>query len=240
VALIGGHAYAEQALPTEPASPSERRPERPEEESFLPAPAATYGEFNEEADEAQDTRFFQYGRFFGVSVGTGLSGVTGNRGLLWQGGTPMVDLKLHSWLDFNFALALGLNSVRHFYEVSSQRTDISLTRVGVDLKYYFSTQNLSAPLAFSNPYLLAGVSSLTKTETNLSDETVTDETTYALGAGFGFEFALSPRKAYFTLEWRANFANFRDTNSSKFLNTNGIPDLAGFFYTTVGSFLFTW
>ena len=80
---------------------------QPEEEDFSSSPFTEYGEFNEEQDEAADTKFFQYGRLFGVSLGLGFEGVTGNRGLLWQGGFPMIEMKVHYWFDFNVALDLG-------------------------------------------------------------------------------------------------------------------------------------
>src|SRR4051812_45090894 len=77
----------------------------PEEDDFSTTPFTEYGEFNnQEAEEEEDTKFFQYGRFFGLSIGFGTQGVTGNRGQLWQGGFPMVEFKLHYWFDFNIAM----------------------------------------------------------------------------------------------------------------------------------------
>src|SRR5438045_3135633 len=68
---------------------------QPEEDDYSATPFTEYGEFNEEAEEATDQKFFQYGRFFGVSVGLGLDGALGNRAKLWRGGFPMIDFKLH-------------------------------------------------------------------------------------------------------------------------------------------------
>ena len=88
---------------------------QPEEDDFSNTPFTEYGEFNEEADEEADANFFAHGRFFGVSLGLGFEGVTGNRGLLYQGGFPMVNGKIHYWFDFNFALDMDFYFASHFY-----------------------------------------------------------------------------------------------------------------------------
>src|SRR5881628_3466051 len=66
-------------------------------DDYSETPFTEYGEFNEEEEEADEAKFFQYGRFFGVSVGSGFQGATGNRGLLYQGGFPTLDIKVHYW-----------------------------------------------------------------------------------------------------------------------------------------------
>src|SRR5262245_56475291 len=73
----------------------EPKPGQAEDDDFSSTPFTEYGEFNEEAEEIADSRFLQYGRFFGVSVGFGGEGATDNRGLLWQGGFPLFEAKVH-------------------------------------------------------------------------------------------------------------------------------------------------
>src|SRR4051812_26437303 len=109
-------AFSAAARPSFADEPSGRT-NLPEEDDFKGSPYTDYGEFNnQEAEEEADTRFFQYGRFFGISLGLGTEQVFGNRGALWNGGFPMIELKLHYWFDFNFALALDVFSAPHFYE----------------------------------------------------------------------------------------------------------------------------
>ena len=222
------------------AEPKAPRTDNPEEEDFSSSPFTEYGEFNEEADEANDTRFFQYGRFFGVSLGAGFEGVTGNRGLLWQGGFPGIDFKVHYWFDFNFALDLGIYTVNHNYEGPNGHVDVSMFNVGLDLKYYFDTRNLSAPITFVSPYVLAGFGSYAKTETNISQNIVESDNAVGPCAGAGLEFTLSPRKVYFSTEGKLHFLNYKDTNTTNFQTNPGLPNLTGVFYTVMGSFLFTW
>jgi outer membrane protein W len=215
----------------------------PEEDDFAKTPFTEYGAFNEDAEEDAETRFMQYGRLFGVSLGVGNEGVTGNRGQIWRGGFPLLELKMHYWFDFQLAIALVFATAKHDYDSSSTAAsgsvvNVATSRIGVDLKYYFDVKNLSAPISFCNPYILGGAGSYSKTETNEADSASNnaDSALYLTG-GLGLEFAVKPRKTYFELEGRVMTATFKDTNN-QFSDT--IPDLSGTFYSVTGTFLFTW
>ena len=231
------------APPETPAATGEKvdRTAQPEDEDFSSTPFTEYAEFNEAQEEEENARFFQYGRFFGVSLGAGFEGVTGNRGLLWQGGFPLADFRIHYWFDFNFALRLGLQAASHYYETTNKgHVDISTVFLGVDLAYYFVTKDLSSALSFGNPYLLMGGGTMAKTETSALDQTVATDNALAIELGGGLEFALKPRKAYFQFEGKYRFVTFKDTNTTVFQASNNLPNLSGGFYTFTGSILFTW
>ncbi len=223
------------------ASGKDDKTKQPEEDDFAQTPFTEYGEFNEEEDEAADTAFFQRGRFFGLSGGTGFQGIVGNRGLVWQGGFPTIDLKIHYWFDFNFALDIGGYFSSHYFDPPSgtDRTTVSFLQAGITAKYYFDTKNLPAPLSFAAPYLLGGFGSYTKIETLTSDGTQASESTVGFNAGAGLEFVIKPRKVYFTLENRWHFMSFSDTGTQIY-QKRGIQDLSGAFFTIVGSLLLTW
>jgi hypothetical protein len=212
-----------------------------EEDDFAPTPFTEYGEYNEEAEETEDAKFFQHGRFFGVSVGSGYHGVTGNRGILWQGGKPMFELKLHYWFDFNVALDLGFFTAPHFYEASSQgnHVDVGYTFIGVHAKYYFDTRNVSAPITFANPYILAGGGQISKTETSISDNATTTDSNVGIEFGGGMEFALKPRKLYFAVEGKGSIVSFEDTYTERF-ESLGASDLTGMFFSLTAALMFTW
>lgn len=223
-------------------APKEDRTKQPEEDDFAQTPFTEYGEFNEDEEEAADTAFFQRGRFFGVSGGLGYQGIVGNRGLIWQGGFPTIDLKLHYWFDFNFALDLGGYFSSHFYDEDNAGTNqasVAWLQAGLTVKYYFDTRNLSAPLSFASPYVLAGAGSYTKIETLSSNAATQTESTIGFNAGAGLEFVIKPRKLYFALENRWHFMGFSDTGSQNFTG-RGVSDLSGAFFTIVGNILFTW
>lgn len=215
-------------------------PGKSEEEDFSSSPYTEYGEFNEDDEEAATTQYMQYGRFFGASLGLGTHGAFGNRGNLWEGGFPTLDLKLHYWFDFNFALQLGFTTSPHTYTRSAERYDVRFNRIGIDLKYYFDTRDASAAITFAGPYLVGGVGSITKSETNTVSKTTDHDTAVALSLGAGLEFTLSPKKVYFFMQGTFDIANFKDTNTSEFQASNGLDDLTGQFYTLTAGMLFTW
>jgi len=219
------------------------RSQQSEEDDYLNTPFTQYGEFNEEENEAQETRFFQHGRFFGLSLGGGYQGVTGGRGLLYQGGFPVFDFKLHYWFDFNLALDLGFFTASHYVDTNvggAGHIDINMVRFGVDLKYYFDTKDLSAPITAANPYILVGIGSLSKTQ-NYANQggTTAGESSLALSGGMGLEFAISPRRTFFELEAKIHSARFQDTYTTLYQSV-GIPNLTGVFYTVTGNILFVW
>ena len=177
------------------AADSNDRSLQPEEEDFSTTPYTQYGEYDEQGDEDDTIRFLQHGRLFGISLGLGLESADGNRGTLWQGGFPLVDARIHYWFDFNFAMDLALYYVHHYYDTTEQgHTNVSMMRVGLDLKYYFDTKNLSAPISFANPFIVAGVAAYTKSESNVQNASTTDtDTEPGISVGAGLEFALVPR-----------------------------------------------
>jgi hypothetical protein len=228
------------------APPAGDRTTKPEEEDFSTTPYTEYGAFNQDKEEEEDTRFFQDGRFFGVSLGLGVETIDGNRGALFQGGFPTFDFKLHYWFDFNFALDIDFYLAEHYFNstssVFSGYWQVNIMHLGVDFKYYFDTKNLSAAISFANPYLVVGAGSYTETYSQTIATTVTSSSNSAIGfsGGVGLEFALKPKKVYFTTEAKIHMVSFQDNNSTAFQSSDGLANLNGNLYTFIGSILFTW
>ena len=154
----------------------------------------------------------------------------------------MVDVKLHYWFNFNVALDLGFFTVSHYYNTTVQslgHVDANIFHVGVDIKYYFDTKNLSAPISFANPYLTLGAGSFSKTENSVSQQTQDADNSLGVSGGGGLEFAIVPKKTYFELEAKIHVVSFKDTYTTRFQSV-GLPNLTGNFYTVTGNLLFTW
>lgn len=214
--------------------------QKPEEDDYRSTPHLEYGEFNETESENETALFYQYGRFFGVSVGAGFSGATGNRGALWRGGFPQVDFKVVYWFDFQVALALGFSSAPHYYSNGGSRSDVTLSRLGLDLRYYFDTTNASAAVTFANPYIFLGIGNFRRQETQpLSSASTANDNSAVFSVGAGFEFPIKTRSSYFNLEARLSTATFTDDSSPSFAS-QGIPDLTGLYFSIIGGVLFTW
>lgn len=210
-----------------------------DDEYYMPTPHTEFGDFSDPEEERATSQFYQYGRFFGISVGTGFHGVEGNRGALWRGGFPMLAARLHYWFDFQFGLMLEFDTANHFYEpASGTRVDINMTQVGISFKYYFDVRRAAAAVAFSNPYLLLGAGSYKKTEVNLSTSLTSTLTTVGAGLGAGLEFPIVYKKTYFNIEGRAFFVPFADRLDTPIGTT--IADQQGIFYQALMSLMFTW
>lgn len=243
VALSTCPLLAQAAEGTSSAPKGGDRTLTPEDEDFSNTPFTEYGEFDGESSEESDLRFFQHGRYFGVSVGLGAQILDGNRSKLWQGGFPQVDLKVHYWFDLNFALDLNFYSASHFYDTAVEsrgHVDVNFLHLGADFKYYVDTRNLSAAIASAGPYLVAGVGSYQKTELSSGKNSVSPDSSFGVAAGAGLEFAIKPKKIYFEVESKIHLMRFQDSSSSVFSTANDAADLSNNFYTFTGSLLFTW
>ncbi len=238
--LLANHAMAQAPAPG-PAGGQEVTPPKKEEASMFDqsTPYMEYGDFNINDDDDADTMYFQYGRFFGMSLGLGYQAATGNRGLLYTSAFPRFDLKVHYWFDFQLAMNIGIFFASHSYESSGSITNVRLIGYGVDLKYSFDVRNASAPISFSNPFIIAGVGSLSKTETTITSSTPDLDSSFSVNFGAGLEFPIVYKKTYFILEGRYHTQNFNDTIETRFAN-KGIADLTGGFFTMMGHILFTW
>ena len=220
------------------------RTQQSEEDDFGSTPYTEYGEFNDDAQEAEDMKFYQYGRLFGIQLGLGFSGATGNRGRLWEGGFPLIDVRTIYWFNFNFALDLCVTSFKHHYNVPSHggATDVSMVLLGANFRYYFDTRDVSAPIAFANPFLEAGFGSYTLGQNTPDQGSTSKDSSFGISGGGGLEFTIKPRSTYFNIDARIHSVTFKDTYTSVFnvADAGNLPDLTGLFYTFSANFLFTW
>ena len=220
------------------------RTQQSEENDHQPNAYTDYGDFNDDEAEANDLRFYQYGRLFGIQLGVGNSGATGNRGKLWSGGFPMLSVKTVYWFNFNMALDLDLSSLSHVYNVPERggTTDVQLIQLGVNLRYSFDTRDAAAQVAFANPFVQVGIASYGLTQTTADTGTSDRDSAFGVSAGAGLEFALVPRTSYFLIDGRVHMVRFADTYTSNFnvAGAGNLNDLTGLLYTVGAHLLFTW
>jgi hypothetical protein len=205
------------------------------------SPYLDYGDFNMNEDENEDTLYFQYGRFFGLSLGLGYQQALGNRGKLYSPAFPRLDLRVQYWFNFNFALDLGVFFVNHSFNDPSngdRNTAVKMIGYGVHLKYYFDVRDKSAALTFSNPFISAGIGAMSKAESTSVSSVPDNDSTLSVDLGGGFEFPIVYKKTYFILEGLYHTQNFADTNENKY--SAKVPDMSGGFVTLIGHFMFVW
>lgn len=226
------------ATTPQPAIPSGKREESTLFDQY--SPYLDYGDFNSSDEEDADTLYFQYGRFFGVSLGLGYETATGNRGLVYNAAFPRFDFKIHYWFDFNWAMSMGIWFASHDFDEDNTVTTAKLIGYYVDLKYYFDVRDASAALSFSNPYLLLGVGAISKTESSGNTIEGGTDSSLSMSFGTGLEFPISYKKTYFLVDLRYWTQSFQDTNSSDFQESRGAADLSGGFFTVMAHLMFTW
>jgi hypothetical protein len=246
VVLLSANVASHPARAAAPDDKKDPKTNQPEEDDFTGTPYTEYGEFNEEEDEEEDSKFLKFGRLFGVSLGLGFEGVDGYKGVLYEGGFPVIDGKIHYWFDFHFALDLDVAWAQHAYNdvgtTQAGRVSVNIIRFGLDAKYYFDTHNLAAPLSFASPYLIVGFGAFAKSESSAKRDENVNDTAVGFSPGMGLEFAIKPRKVFLALEGKYNVVNFpKDSGTERFLNsTPKLDDFTGNFFTFIASMLITW
>jgi len=227
--------------PNAPAIPSGKKEDPGLFDQY--SPYVEYGDFNMAEEENQDALYFQYGRFFGISIGLGYQTATGDRGRLYQAAIPRVDIRLHYWFDFNFAMDLGVFFATHDFNYTptgGQTTpyQVSLIGYGIHLKYYFDVRDSSAALTFANPFIEGGIGDWSESMSSSALSAPVTDSTISVDFGGGLEFPIAHKKTYFILEALYHTQNFTDSNDNQFNNV--VPDLNGGFFTLMGHFMFVW
>jgi hypothetical protein len=233
-------ALAQEPSVPEGGPPSVVAPKREESNLYdTSTPYLDYADFNLNEEEAEDTNYFQYGRYFGISLGLGYQGATGNRGKLYSAALPRFDARIQYWFGFNFAADMGIFLADHSFFNNNVTTRVKLIGYGAHLKYYFDVKDASAVISFSNPHLIGGIGVISKSEVTASNPSAPDtDSTFSLDFGAGLEFPIVYKKTYFNLEALYHTQSFMDTDDSG--NPGNIPDRSGGFLTLLGHFMFVW
>ena len=201
-------------------------------------PFSDYVPFEDEYDVDEDERFMYFGRFFAVGLGTGAHFFGGNMGRLYNTALPVIDVRLLYFFDFRLAGQLNVNSANHaFTAAPSGYVEINMFRMSLDLKYYFDTKNYGAALTAINPYVIAGVGQIYRTQVFQTLNSIQKDHAIGYSAGMGLEFALKPRKTSLGIEGRIHSIEFKDRYDQVYL-PSGIPDMTGYMYSFITSVLF--
>jgi hypothetical protein len=203
------------------------------------SPYLEYGDFSMSEEENEDALYFQYGRFFGLSLGLGYQAALGNRGKVYDPAIPRVDIRIHYWFGFNFAMDLGVFFATHNFTYNQLAYQTKLIGYGMHLKYYFDVKDSSAALTFANPFIEGGAGQWSMSETHTGGSTIPDSSaTFSVDFGGGLEFPIVHKKTYLILEALYHTESFADVTETKF--NQRVPDLYGGFFTFIAHFMFVW
>ena len=187
-------------------------------------PFADYSEFEESSEEEADINFFRNGRFFTVGFIGGMRFPTSTLGDLYSN-APTFGLFLSYFFDLRFALQIHFLTGDHKIDYTSkQGTKISgnagITSIGLNLKYYINTQNVTRGLAQLNPYIVGGFSQVYRTATVADQEAFSKEGAMGFDIGAGFEIPMMRNKMYFGGQLAYQLVTFKNENTELKL-TNG-------------------
>ena len=188
-------------------------------------PFSDYSEFDEASDEEADINFFRNGRFLTVGLAVGPQSFTDGMAKAYGDG-PAMGLYISYFFDLRLAMSLGLMAADHNVKINTTGPiytgTVSFNEVNFHLKYYFNTQNVQKGLADLNPYIMGGLSQVTRSYSIAELLTRSKETLTSTDLGLGIEIPLLRRKAYLGLQGLYHMVSFTDENKA---TVNGVDPL---------------
>lgn len=180
-------------------------------------PFADYSEFDEASDEEADINFFRNGRFFTLGFIGGYRGFTETLGQIYSA-APDFGLFLNYFFDLRFSMQLSFLTGDHTINfISPAKTQVigtaAITAIGIDLKYYLNTQNVTRGLGRFNPYLIGGFSQVYRTATIAGISAFSKEGALAFDIGAGIEIPMMRNKMFLGFQTSYHLVNFKDENS---------------------------
>ncbi len=191
-------------------------------------PFADYSEFEASEEEEADMNFFKNGRFFTLGFIGGYRKMTETLGDIYDDSFT-VGLFLSYFFDLRFAMQLQFVSGSHaigFTSPSGTKVSgtASITAIGINLKYFINTQNITKGLADLNPYFVGGFSQVYRTATVSGEEAFAKEGALGFEFGGGMEFPVLRNKMYLGTQVTYQLISFKDENREIVLS-DGATDI---------------
>ena len=197
-------------------------------------PFVDFSEYEEVAEEEADVNFFRNGRFVTIGAIAGYRGFTGNLTKVYEPDL-YYGLQLSYFFDLRFALqfsfANGQNGVDFTSPADSSQTLTGNSQslfIGVHLKYYLNTENVTKGLAELNPYIIGGFSFVNLSSSLSQSEVIGGDNANSFDIGFGMEIPIANNQMYIGFQGVYNIVNFSDEAKEIKLNTGGVAHNSGF------------
>ena len=181
-------------------------------------PFTDYSEFQDTSTEEADIYFFKHGRLLSLAAMGGMRLITQKLG---QHTRPAFTIGGFFSFFFNMRIAIQFHYITGIHpfrsldleptDPNSQRfiSEMQLTQIGFDLKYYLNTQNITQGLASFNPYFILGGSSISRRIKFRNENPLTDgKRVFGFHTGIGIEFPLTLNKVFFGIEAQYQFVKF--------------------------------
>lgn len=194
-------------------------------------PFADYTEFEEASEEEADINFFKNGRFFSLGLILGYRTLTGSLNQAYTA-APNLGISLTYFFDMRFALQISYSTSTHPFSFTNGSVQTSgttaLSGVSFDLKYFFSTQNVTKGLANLNPYVSAGYTQNYFTQTISRDvggastlTGITKDSAASFNFALGIEMPIMKGKMYIGAEAQYQFITWPGEGGSVTVGSAG-------------------
>ena len=167
-----------------------------DEEGNVYDPFIDYSEFEEAGEEEADINFFRNGRLFTAGLAVGQRTFTEGMSDIFENNITF-GLFLSYFFDLRWALQFSYMAGNHAFKVGSKVGDAEVSHVAIDMKYYFNTQNVTKGLAAFNPYVLGGVSFVTRDTSSVGVVEIGNDDARGLDVAFGVEIPVGRRNAMY-------------------------------------------
>ena len=181
-------------------------------------PFTDYSEFQDTTTEEADIYFFKHGRLLSLA---GMGGMRLMTQKLGQHTRPAFAVGGSFAFFFNMRIALQFHYITGIHPFRSLEleprdpnrerfvSEMLLSQIGLDIKYYLNTQNITQGLASFNPYFIVGGSTITRRIKFRNEGTFNDgKKLFGFHGGLGIEFPLTLNKVFFGIEAQYQFIKF--------------------------------
>ena len=219
-----------------------------------------FNDFNEDYENTkvlEDENFYQYARFYNVSLSLGHTMFDGNRGSAYVNEPPTLGISLNYFINFRTSMGIGwAYSQHHFFidqAVNGYNPDppgaiaVRCLRFFINYRHYLDTSNLGTAITYANPYFALSMEYWYITNRFIDQSQLENEKGGGFGFGYGggLEFPIKLRDTYLGVEFLIHSINFHDKYTQKYraLVTGtgfGYSDMSGTGYTTKVSYIFGW
>ena len=181
-------------------------------------PFTDYSEFQDTTTEEADIYFFKHGRLLSLGMLGGMRMLTQKLGSHTRPSFTVGGF-FSFFFDMRFALQFHYTTGIHPFRSLELELDdpnrerfvseMLLSQIGFDIKYYLNTQNITQGLASFNPYFIIGGSSITRRIKFRNEGTFADtKKIFGFHGGIGIEFPLTLNKVFFGIEAQYQFVKF--------------------------------
>jgi hypothetical protein len=179
-------------------------------------PFTDFADFAETSDEEADINFFRNGRFLNIGFSVGSQILTEGLGKYTRPAVPY-GFFLGYFFDLRFALLVGFSTGTHSLKISGSgfetvSSDVEISRLAINFKYYLNTQNVTRGFANLNPFAQLGFSQVTRGISEEGNLSLGKDSAMALDLGLGIEFPILSNRMFLGLQGLYHIVSFQDEN----------------------------